>query len=118
VAHAAALNVPLLARYAPAAGVGGRSAPRLGFVECDRPGLVINTVKPADDGRGVIVRLYEAHGTRGPATLRFAYPVAAAETCDLLEARQGDADLAGPRAVRLAVRPFELTTLRVVFGGE
>ena len=95
-----------------------RAAPRLGFIECDRPGLVINTVKPADDGRGVIVRLYEAHGARGPATLRFAYPVATAETCDLLEARLGDADLAGPCAVRLHVRPFELTTLRVVFAPE
>ncbi|HEX5502841.1 MAG TPA: alpha-mannosidase [Thermomicrobiales bacterium] len=118
LAHAAALNVPLVARHAPAAGAGGRAAPRLSLVACDRPGLVVDTVKPADDGRGVIVRLYEAYGTRGPATLRFAHPVAAAETCDLLETRLGDADLASPREVRLAVRPHELTTLRVVFAGE
>ena len=41
----------------------------------------------AIDGRGLIVRLYEGHGSRGPATLTFAHPVAWAEECNLLEDR-------------------------------
>jgi alpha-mannosidase len=113
VAHAAALNIPPRARLVPG-GAGARREGRFSLVECDRPGLVIATVKPASDGRGVVLRLYEAYGTRGPATLRFAGAVAEAEECNLLEERVGEVERRGRRELRLAVRPYELKTLRVV----
>jgi alpha-mannosidase len=115
VAHAAALNTPLRARTVggdvPGAAIGARPG---SFVVCDRPGLIVETVKPAIDGRGVILRLYEGHGTRGPATLRFARSVAQAELCTLLEERTAAVPFGG-ETVGLQVRPYELLTLRVQF---
>jgi alpha-mannosidase len=120
VFSAAACAVTSPARQSPGPASAGAQAGTAGFsfVTCDRPGLVIDTVKPAFDGRGVVVRYYEAHGTRGPATLRFAHPVTGAEACNLLEDRTGDAERAGAHEVRLRVKPYELGTLRVVFARE
>lgn len=116
IAHAAALNLPLRARWVtPGSGAEKASATmESGLVATDRPGLIVDTVKPAADGRGLVVRLYEGHGTRGPATLRFAQPVAEVETCNLLEERQGVLDHVAPNAVALNVRPYEVVTLRVI----
>ena len=35
-----------------------------GFVEVDAAGLVLDTIKRAEDGGALVLRLYEAHGTR------------------------------------------------------
>ena len=74
--------------------------------------IVVETIKVAHDGDGLIVRLYEAHNQRGPVSLRFARPVASAAEADLLEREIGPLEMAG-NEVRLAVRPFEVKTLRV-----
>lgn len=112
IAHAAALNTPLRARLAEA-GPGKDGDATHSLVACDRPGLIIDTIKPAIDGRGLIVRLYEGHGTRGPATLTFAHPIAWAEECNLLEDRfDTPVQLAG-RGISLDVLPYGLRTLRV-----
>ena len=112
LAHAAALDSPLQVREAPASS-GGVARDRFTLVTCDRPGVVIDTVKPANDGRGLIVRLYEGHGTRGPATLRFAHDVAEATECNLLEEAIGSLERFDARRVALAVQPYELKTVRV-----
>jgi alpha-mannosidase len=89
-----------------------QSAP---FVQCDAPHVVVDTVKTAENGDGFIVRLYEAHGQHGHATLSFAQPLAAAETCNLLEERSAEATWSGA-TVQLAFGPFEIKTLRLRFG--
>lgn len=114
VAHAAALNLPLRARRAQGDGSTLPLQPGRSFVACDRPGLVVDTVKPAMDGRGLILRFYEAHGTRGPATLRFAHPVERAEACTLLEERRGNVERAGHDSLAVYVRPYEVKTIRVL----
>jgi alpha-mannosidase len=60
----------------------------------------------------VILRLYEPHGARGPAALRFASGVEWAERLNLLEEREGTVEVRDGE-VRLDVRPFEVLTLRV-----
>jgi alpha-mannosidase len=92
---------------------------------------VLSAVKLADDRSGdVVVRLYEATGARGPA--RLALPAGEVTECDLLErplatpaalvdsASDGAApDGAAPDGaapvgtVDLALRPFQVVTLRV-----
>jgi alpha-mannosidase len=74
--------------------------------------IVVETVKVADHGDGLVVRLYETHNRRGPASLVFERPVASAVETDLLEREVGPAEVEGAE-VRFQVRPFEIKTLRV-----
>jgi alpha-mannosidase len=78
-------------------------------------GLMLDSVKRAEDGKGLVLRLYEAHGGRGTARLRLARPVAAAaratlleEPLEALEVRDG--------AVVVAFRPWEIVTVRLSNG--
>ncbi|MGW4650471.1 alpha-mannosidase [Kitasatospora sp. NPDC004289] len=83
------------------------------LVTVDQEAVVLSAVKLADDGSGdVVVRLYEAHGTRATARLSTGFPLAGARLCDLLERPTGEAATAGD-AVELRLRPFELVTLRL-----
>jgi alpha-mannosidase len=70
------------------------------------------TVKPAEDGDGLIVRVYDAHNTRGSATLTFAREIVSAEETTMLEEPIGPADHAG-RDLRFTVRPYGIATFRV-----
>jgi alpha-mannosidase len=75
--------------------------------------VVVDTVKPAEDGRGWIVRLYESNGVRGPATLTFGVPVGGAALSNTLEEAGPDLSVKDG-AVTLDLRPFQIVTLRVV----
>ena len=45
------------------------------FVSVDGLPLGIGALKRAEDGNGLILRVYEPHGARGIATLRFGRPI-------------------------------------------
>ncbi|HLW03468.1 MAG TPA: alpha-mannosidase [Ktedonobacterales bacterium] len=106
VRHAYLFNMPATARL----GTGQPQA--ISMVTTDRPGLVIETVKAAENGDGIIVRLYDAYNTRGPATLTFGREILSAEETNMLEESAGSADFSG-RDLRLNVRPYGIHTFRV-----
>lgn len=76
--------------------------------------VVVETIKVAEDGDGIIVRLYEAHNQRGPVCLIFGHPVTAAIEVDLLE-REISSVTVAERQLFFDIRPFEVKTLRVWF---
>jgi alpha-mannosidase len=112
VEEAFALNSPLVAVSAPTSG----GAPLSGLVAAEGLPLVLGSLKAAEDGNGVVLRLHEPHGARGEATLRFARPVQSVERVNLLEEPEGEPVAVEGDAVRLSARPFEVVTLRVVLG--
>ncbi len=79
-------------------------------------GAVLDTVKPAEDGDGYILRLYEPYNRRAEVTLRGdRMPLSVCEN-DLMERPVETRALAlDDRTLRFAVRPFEIVTLRVRF---
>ena len=90
---------------APAAGTGGAAG----------GGVVVEALKRAEDGDGLVLRVYEAHGGRGRATVRLPFAVGSAEPVDLLE-RPWAED--GPVAVEggmlaFDVRPYEIRSVRL-----
>ena len=81
----------------------------------DNPAVVIEAVKLAEDGSGdVIVRFYEAHGTRALARIIRSFDAAEAYQTDLLERRVAPAAIiaADDTQLTLEMRPFQLVTLR------
>lgn len=75
-------------------------------------GVVVDTIKCADDGTGdVIVRLYEAAGRRSAADIEALFPHESVVVTDLREEVISASDAAGD-PTRLRLRPFEVITLR------
>jgi alpha-mannosidase len=73
------LNTPLLAH------VGGTRA-GVSLIAEPEAGLVVETIKPAEDGRGIVMRLYDAAGAASRMTMMPAGGLTVTEECDLLEA--------------------------------
>ena len=69
-------------------------------------------MKPAEDGAGLIVRLYEAHNQRGRGTLTFATPLLDAHECNLLEEPRRDISCSGA-TLSFQIKPFEIKTFRI-----
>jgi alpha-mannosidase len=108
IAEGYALNLPLKVRPG---GTPGTAAPLV-----ETSGVVLEAVKLADDRSGdVILRVYEALGGRARARIRTSFPVARAEVVDLLERPLTGEDpvLEPDGSIPLAVRPFQVITLRL-----
>jgi alpha-mannosidase len=109
------LNVPLSS--VPTLGgqmIGGQQRGTSGksFMTVDNPNLIIDTVKPAEDGDGMIARLYECNGNRGKAGLDFGFGVESACEANLAEEVQGPATWNGD-LLSFAFSPYEIKTFRI-----
>jgi alpha-mannosidase len=83
-------------------------------VEAEGLELALAGLKRSEDGEAVVLRLYEPHGARGLARLRFPGGLEGAEKTNLLEDRGGATPVEVERGcVELEVRPFEVVTLRL-----
>ncbi|MCD6286686.1 MAG: alpha-mannosidase, partial [Anaerolineae bacterium] len=90
---------------------GGRVAD-VPFIAVDKPNIVVETIKRAEDGNGVIVRLYESQRRRGTVTLTTGFDLAEAWHTNLLEENQSALATAG-NSIALFVKPYEIVTLRL-----
>lgn len=104
------LNVPFLTHRLPVQE--GILAQTHSYFRLDRHNLIIEAVKRAEDGDGLIVRLYEAYRRRGVARLILNGLCTRATRTDLLERNLEDLPVEGG-AVQFAFRPFEIITLRL-----
>jgi alpha-mannosidase len=77
----------------------------------DRLGVSVEAVKWADRSEGVVVRLCEVWGGRGPVRVMLHRPFASVTRVDLLERDVAPVPVDEGAAV-LHLRPFELVTLR------
>jgi alpha-mannosidase len=111
--EAFALNAPLF----PIMARGDALPQGFSLVEAGGLELALGSLKIAEDGEGVILRLYEPHGARGECTLRFSRRVDSVQRTNLLEEAEGTVDVRGD-ALRLRVRPFEVVTLKVEWERE
>ncbi|MFI6962096.1 alpha-mannosidase [Streptomyces sp. NPDC050255] len=89
------------------------------LVAVDNDAVVVSAVKLADDASGdLVVRLYESTGGRARVRLSTGFESGGVAVCDLLERPLTDAEAPELRdsGVELALRPFELVTLRFARG--
>ncbi|MBN8592283.1 MAG: alpha-mannosidase [Anaerolineae bacterium] len=108
-AHAYALNDPLLVVAGQSSGAAQRSLP---LVTSAQLNVIIETVKQAEDGDGLIIRAYECNRQRGPATFHFGFPLESASVVNLLEEELAPLTLDGER-VTIPLKPYQIITLRV-----
>jgi len=83
------------------------------FVMCDQSNIVVETIKCAEDGNGIIVRLYESQRRRGKVTLTTGFELARVWRTNLLEENQNPLTSRG-NSVVLFIKPYEIVTLRLI----
>ena len=119
VAAAYALNDPLILWIKKTKDEGRRTDIEIpvlrpsSFVKADLPSVVIETIKHAEDGQGIIVRLYESQRRRGDLTLSYSFPLARAWRTNLLEENQEEIECAGD-CLTVPIKPYQILTLRLV----
>ncbi|MCD6520054.1 MAG: alpha-mannosidase, partial [Anaerolineae bacterium] len=110
VQEAYALNCPVLT----APGSAGEGS----IFTVDAPNVVIETVKPAEDGSSdIIIRLYEAKRSATSCRLHTRLPVHKALKTDMLENILGSLPVE-QGTIPLEFRPFEIKTIRLQLAHE
>jgi len=85
----------------------------------DSPNIVLDTIKMAEDGDGLVIRLYEASGNHTNAVLHWQNDFSTIERCDLLE-RKLEFCLFKDQKLPVELKPFELISFhfRIVQDGS
>ena len=102
VAAGYSFNVPLLWAGAPPAS----------YFRVDDDGLVLDTIKRAEDSDALVLRLYEAHGGRGTTRVRVGLPMTRAALCNTLEEKGEALQVVGDEIV-VAYEPHQLISILV-----
>ena len=92
---------------------GGKPGESFSLASLNVPNVVLETVKKAEDGDGVILRMYECENARTPVTLTCNRPFASAESCNCLEEPDGEPVKVDGNKVSFLVKPFEIKTIRI-----
>jgi alpha-mannosidase len=107
IAAAEDLNAPLTVVHGNLA-----TGERRSLVEVDKPQVVVEAIKRAEDSDATVVRLYEAWGGRCTARLRTTLPASRALLCDLLERDREEVAVNGG-VIELELTPFKILTLKL-----
>ena len=106
------LNNPIIV-YRSSVDSGQPSGIRLpSLVACDSPNVIIETIKRAEDGDGIIVRLYESQRKRGQVQVRFGVELESAWVTNLLEENES-ALRVDQASIILNLKPYQIVTLRI-----
>ncbi|MCR5279653.1 MAG: alpha-mannosidase [Lachnospiraceae bacterium] len=102
------INVPLMALE------GGSAGEHSSFMSVDKDNVVLETIKQAEDGHGIIVRLYETENTRSRVTLSTSFDIKTAKETDLLENPIEDTDVTVRSGeIKFEIKPYEIKTFRI-----
>ena len=113
----AALNHPLVPVSTDVHA--GKLASAASLISCDSPNVVLSSVKKAQEGNALVVRLFETEGVATGVTLRFAPAlgtIAAVQEVDLLERPvSAPAAVAGDGMVKAEIGASAVLSLKIEF---
>lgn len=91
---------------------GGQAGTEYSLASVQPANVILETVKQAEDGDGVIVRLYETENARTEACLTWNRPIASVEECNCIEEKQADAAF-DSACIPFVIKPYEIKTFRI-----
>ncbi len=91
---------------------GGQAGAEYSLASVQPANVILETVKQAEDGDGVIVRLYETENARTEACLTWNRPIASVEECNCIEEKQADAAF-DSACIPFVIKPYEIKTFRI-----
>lgn len=109
------LNDPLILHRQK--GEATVSHDRGSLISVSEPNVIVETIKRAEDGNGIIVRLFENHRFRNRVLIRPGFEISEAYVCNLLEANLEAIPLREGQ-IPLDVTPYQIITLRLIPRGS
>ena len=106
------LNVPMPAKRTDSHEGCGREYES--FLKCSQESCFVEVIKKAEDGNGVIVRMYENKNNRVKARIQAAVPMAHVFECSLLEENEEELEVS-QNTFETVFKPYEIKTFRLVF---
>lgn len=104
------LNVPMYAVKVPKQD--GILKSEFSLISCNEENVIVDTVKAAENGSGIIVRMYEAYGRRTDVDLKIGIDVKTVYVTDLLENKEREIN-ANENSISFEMKPFEIVTLLI-----
>ena len=104
------LNQPLT--VLPIAAQSGALPESFSLISTSDPAFVIETIKLAEDGEGIIIRGYESLGGKCRTELSLGFEAKSVELCDLQENKISDLALENGK-IKLSISNFEIVTLKI-----
>lgn len=100
------VNVPMLVQEG--------KAPKhvYSYIHTDCDNVIIDTVKKAEDGDDMILRVYETYNTISDVTISLEFPVRFCAETDLLERHLGDIPVNDGK-IQFTIHPYEIKTFRI-----
>lgn len=98
------LNQPLTAL------TGTRSGEKFSYADVSHDNVVIETIKQAEAGDGVVIRMYESENSYTKAKLTVNAAFEKAYICNLLEEAESDAPVSG-NCIDVVLKPYEVVTV-------
>ena len=75
--------------------------------------IVIDAIKQAQDGNGIILRVYESRRVRGERTLTVNLTFSKVYECNLMEVYEKEIEFKDNK-ITFNVTPFEVKTFRII----
>jgi len=108
------LNFPLIP--VTAASHEGIFPPARSLVSIEPGNVILTAIKKAEEGQALVFRFFEFEGKGGNIHLRFPEAVTSASQVNLVEIQDRPLPLEdGGRQTTLAVRPYEIVTVKALF---
>lgn len=82
------------------------------FVKCDAENCFIEVIKRAEDGDGLIVRMYENRNRHTKTRVHFAKPVSEVCECNLMEVNEKKLAIEN-QSIAVVFKPYEIKTFRI-----
>ena len=108
VKKAYAFNNPLIAQQIN--NPDGNLPQDFSLVKTDCGNIVIDTIKKAEDGNNIIIRLYDSENMKKRVNLKFGTEIKHLYICDMLENIQSEVEVTNNTA-EIDVKNFEIVTL-------
>jgi alpha-mannosidase len=86
----------------------------MSFIEVEAKNVVVTAVKQAEDGKGLVLRMYEAEGLEKNFEVRFFGDIEESWETTLLEENRKKL-IHRDRRINISISPYEIKTIRIVF---
>ncbi|NLK27319.1 MAG: alpha-mannosidase [Clostridiales bacterium] len=91
---------------------GGVPGTKTSFVSIDKENVIIETVKEAEDGKSIILRMYECDNALTKANIKLGVNVTSIVECNLIE-EEGEAIPLNEDGFAIEIKPYEIKTYKI-----